>query len=410
MSPRAKSTSAANLPVWRMLAVMCWLALAAGCMSFGERRTPAFTSVATAPVHLPARIISNFLLIEAQQADGKTYRFMIDTGSSATLVSPAVASALGKKPRKDAPPHILHVRSADGRDVELPAVTLRLLVLGGARFEQVPAGINDFSDLSNHLGVQIDGILGFPLFRDTILTLDYPAVQIGIAPNPLLGASPPKPSPRTSTLTFDNETATPLVPVQMGTESFVVLIDTGSDAGLTMNPAGLHPRFASGPRTGTLVTTLGGDRRQLVGRLAQNVSIGTQLVQQPVVDLTEQLSSLGGELLRHFTLTFDQRRNLVTLVRDSDGPVQIPARRTTGLAFRRFPAYWRVLALVPDTPGSALPVQTGDLCVRVNGEPVSQWDYERYATLLRTATKITYTFLTGPKEQDFDVSVEDLVP
>ncbi len=395
---------------WLLLTTSLWLLLLSGCATFGDRRAPGFTSVALEPVRLPARIVSNFFLIEAKQTDGKTYRFMIDTGSSATLVSPAVAAALGQRERKSAPPRTLRVRSADGHDVDLPAITLRQLVLGGARFERVPAAVNDFADLSNHLGLQIDGVLGFPLFRGTVLTLDYPASQLGIEPNPLLLPPTPKPSPRTATFTFDNEQGTPLIPVQMGNESFVVLIDSGSDAGLTLNPAGLHPRFASGPRVGTLIASLGGDRRQLVGRLAQNIAIGTEQVQQPVVDLTEQLSSLGGELLRHFTLTFDQHRNLVTFVRESDGPVQIPARRSPGLAFRRYPAYWRVLALVPDTPGSALPVQAGDLCVRVNGEPVSQWDYERYAALLRTATKVTYTFLTGPKEQDFDVAVQDLVP
>ncbi len=86
------------------------------------------------------------------------------------------------------------------------------------------------------------------------------------------------------------------------------------------------------------------------------------------------------------------------------------ARRHTGLSFARAAVYWRVLSVIPDTPTAALPVQAGDLCVRINGEPVEKWGYERYAALLKTAAKITYTFLTGTKELDVEVPIFELVP
>ena len=274
----------------------------------------------------------------------------------------------------------------------------------------MPALEYDFSELSGHLGLQIDGMLGFTLFRDTLCTLDYPGARLELDPIPFLTPANPKPVARTATVNYDNGQATPLVTVQMGNESFVVLIDSGSDGSLSLNPAGLHPRFAQGPRHGNLAATLGGDRPQLVGRLAENITIGPQVIHEPVVDLTEQLSSLGGELLRHFKLTFDQRRNTVTLVRDTDGPVQMPPRRSTGISFQRLSTYWKVLNLIPDSPVTALSVQTGDLCIRINGEPVSAWDFERYTTLLKHATKVTYTFLNAAKEQDHEVPVFDLVP
>lgn len=382
--------------------------LITGCLS-RPGRSPGETHVEPQPVRLPARILSNFFLIEAAQTDGKTYRFMIDTGSSVTLVSPAAAAALKQKENRKTPPRTVPVRGARNVEVELPAVTLKHLQLGAAHFERVPAGIYDFSDLSAHLGLTIDGVIGFPLFRDTLLTLDYPAAQLEIAPNPVIAPAPVR-QPRTSIIPYNRELSTPLIPVQMGNESFFVLIDSGSDGGLALNPAGLHPRFVHGPRVGMIVSSLDGDKRQLVGRLDQNITVGTQLVQQPVVDLTEQLSSLGGELLRYFRITFDQQRHFVTLVRSTDGPVEMPGRRSTGLSFRRFPNYWRLLAVVPDTPNSDVPVQAGDLCVRINGELVEKWTFERYAELMKTAPKVTYTFLSGAKEADHEVKIFELVP
>jgi len=386
--------------------VLCLLI--SGCIS-SPGRAPAATRVEPQPVRVPAKILSHFFLVESGQADGKTYRFMIDTGSSVTLVSPALAAELKLKESRKNPPRTQPVRGANGREVELPAITLRHFRLGEAHFERVPAIVYDFSELSAHLGLAIDGVVGFPLFRDTLLTLDYPAAQLEIAANPVVIATPVR-QPRTSIIPYNRERATPHIPVQMDNESFFVLIDSGSDGGLALNPAGLHPRFIQGPRIGMIVSSLDGDKRQLVGRLDQNITIGTQLVQQPVVDLTEQLSSLGGELLRHFRITFDQQRHLVTLVRSTDGPVQMPGRRSTGLSFRRFPNYWRLLAVVPDTPNSALPVQPGDLCVRINGELVDKWTFERYAEAVKADPRITYTFLSGSKETDYEVQVFELVP
>jgi hypothetical protein len=393
--------------------VLCFLAalcfLTAGCVSSG-RRSPGRTVVQTATAVLPARIISHFFVVESKWSDGKTYRFLVDTGSTATLVTPELAKRFALKERKGTPARKVHVRSANGGEVDLTAVTLGELRLGDATFERVPALIFDFTDLSSHLGLTIDGIIGFPVFRDTILTMDYPGQRLVIAPYPLTAPAPLKQSARVSTIAFNNEQGTPLIPLQMGNESFIVLVDSGSDGSLSINPIGLHPRFANGPRVGTLISSLQGDRRQLTGRLDQDVLIGSHTIQKPVVDLTDQLSSIGGEFLAHFVLTFDQRRNQVTFIRDADGPVTMEPRRSTGLSFARGPVYWRVLTVIPDTPTARLAVQAGDLCIRINGELVDKWDYERYAALLKSAPAITYTFLAGTKETDVEVKVFELVP
>jgi len=395
-------------PLWLLLIIGCAFSTS-GCINYG-RRTPARTVLENKTTTLPARVISNFFVVESKLSDGKTYRFIVDTGSTSTLVSPELAKRFALKERRGAPRRKIHVRSANGGEIDLESITLKQLNLGDALFERVPALIFDFADLSGHLGLPIDGIVGFPVFRNTLLTMDYPGQKLVIASYPQFAPPVPSPSPRLSTIAFNNEQGTPLIPIQMGNESFIVLIDSGSDGSLSLNPVGLHPHFANGPRVGTLISSLQGDRRQLTGRLNQDVLIGTHTIQKPVVDLTDQLSSIGGEFLRHFVVTFDQGRNQVTLVRDAEDAVTMEPRRSTGLSFARSAVYWRILTVIPDTPTAKLPVQAGDLCVRINGELVAQWSYDRYADLLKTADKITYTLLVGAKETDVEVPVFELVP
>jgi predicted aspartyl protease len=357
---------------------------------------------------VPARVVAHFFLVESRQDDGRVRTFLVDTGSTATLVSAEFADGVADRPRRKSRVPV-RVRGAHGGEAEFDSVTLRKLWLGDTAFPNVSALIYNLSELSNHLGVPLDGVIGFPLFRQSLVTLDYPGGRLVIAPRPAAPITPPS-SAHSSTLTYNVEKGTPLIPVQMGNESFVALIDTGSDSTLTLNPAGLRPQFVNGPRPGGLVGSLAGDRQMFVGRLGQNILIGDLLIAQPVIDLTDQLSSLGGEILRNFRLTFDCSRNLVTFQRESTAPVQIEPRRSSGLSFFRQPAYWRVLGVVPDTPAANLPVQAGDLCVRINGEAVSRWTQERFQNLLRTSARITFTMLEGSYEHDLEVPVIDLVP
>ncbi len=392
-----------------LLLLGCAVLLSApGCLGPSGTRSPGRTTVQPKAALLPARIVSNFFLVEAKQADGHTYRFLIDTGSRATLVSAALAHSLRTKDKAGSP-GMVRLSGAMADELELEAATLKSLRLGDATFEQVSVLIYDFTEFSGQLGLPLDGVIGFPIFRDTVLTLDYPGARLMLAP-PGAEAGRPAPVPGTTTVACNNEDSSPLIPVQLGNESFIALLDSGSDGGLSLNPTGLHPRFASGPRAGVMVSSLGGDHQQRVGRLSQDLLVGSIRLEQPVTDLTDQLSSLGGEFLKHFTVTFDQRNSRVTFRRGDGAPVRMASRRNTGLSFSRTPVYWRVLAVVPDTPAARTPVQTGDLCVRINGEPVEKWGAERYAALLRTAPEITYTFLQGPKETELKVPVIDLVP
>ncbi|MGA3006727.1 MAG: aspartyl protease family protein [Opitutaceae bacterium] len=366
---------------------------------------PRLTRLQAQHIELPAQTISNYLIVETRWDKKGPYHFIIDTGASVTLISPELAARYADTSAPPIPATQVRVKSADGSTTLLPPVTLRRFSLGQARFERVPALVYDCGALSAHFGVKIDGILGFPLFRDTLLTLDYPRSRVLLDPE-----TSPAPVRPGSTIPFDNASRTPLIPVMLGDDTFIVLIDSGSDGGLNLNPAGLHATFDYGPRPGLAVTTLTDARPQQVGRIAQSLHVGAYAFMHPVVALTDDLSSLGGAALKNFTVTFDQRRSQVTFYRESSAPILTPSRRSAGLSFDKSPVYWRVTNVVPGSPAEGAGVQPGDLCTRINGEPIANWDLRRYEELTANAKSITFTFLRGTRQQDISVAVFDLVP
>lgn len=398
MKPRARS-------LLSLVLVASVLLLTAGCTMFRrEMPRPGRTVLGSPLVIVPATTLSNYLVVETKWDKHGPYHFLIDTGASVTLVSPALAA---RYVAKDAPPPatpLVRVKSEDGATALLNATTLRRIEVGGARFENVQALIYDCAEISAHLGVQIDGILGFPLFRETLLTLDYPQSRILMQPR---NAAPLLPG---TAISFNNDRKTPIIPLSLGDETFIALIDSGSDAGLNLNPAGLTPQFAVAPRPGATIATLSGDREQRIGRLAQTLMIGDYAVEKPVVDLTDELTSIGGGLLRNFTVTFDQEHNRATFYRDSHTSVPPAPFLYSGISFDKTPAYWRVASVVPGSPAEAAGVQPGDLVTRIEGEPVVKWNVGRYEQLVNRGGEIAFTFLNGTQETEKRIKVFDLVP
>ncbi len=387
-----------------LLSLALCLLLAGGCASIRrEPPRPGRTTLESPLVILPAQNIGHYLLVEARWDRYGPYRFIVDTGSSVTLMSPSLVRRYpGRQPV--VPGKRVRVAGADGMATELPAASLRRLELGDARFDDVPVLVYDPAPLSAHLGVKVDGVLGFPLFREVLLTLDYPGSRLLLQP---VKTTTLVPGARVG---FDDTRKTPLVPIHLGDRSVIALIDSGSDAAFSLNPVGLEPKFIWGPRLGATIGTLAGDRTQQIGRLAEAITVGGQLFDRPVVDLTDELSSIGGAVLKYFVVTFDQERNHVTFYRSSHEPIVSASRRSAGASFNKTPAYWRVVGIVPGSPAENAGMQIGDLVIRINGELVARWNLPRYEQLVAAGGEITFTFLLGNNETEKIVGVFELVP
>jgi hypothetical protein len=410
MTRFAVKTSGRLRDGWRRPALVLALLVLAGCTSIPFRREPTppgRTTLSSPLVQLPAQLLGNLFVVEAKWDKFGPYRFVVDTGSSVTLMSPTLVKRYGEEVRP-ADARVaggrVRVAGADGGVLELPAAAVSRLELGEARFENVPVLVYDCSTLSSHLGVRIDGVLGFPLFRETLLTLDYPGRRLLLQPADSAALVPG------SVVPFDDGRKTPLVRLRLGDVQFAALVDSGSEADFSINPAGLSPAYATPPREGTLVATLAGDRSQRVARLRDPLQLGDQVFPRPIVELTDALSSLGGGALRHFTLTFDQRRDRLFLQRVGGALSAAAPRRSLGLSFAKLPAYWRVASVLDSSPAAQAGIRAGDLVVRIEGEPVANWDRRRLDEAIVSRATLTLTLLNGSLETDRVVAAFDLVP
>ncbi len=354
-------------------------------------------------VEFPMQILGGLAVIETEGEDGP-WRFLIDTGASRTLVSPEFAIRYLQRPADPNPPKVW-LRDVTGRAVPVESVMLEKIDFGPANFRNVRALVYDCSELSDHLGVQIDGVLGFTLFANARLTLDYPGRRVVMSsltdPEPLRG----------DVLPFTVHNDVPYVQLSLGSRSLVTLIDTGSDGSLNLDPAGLDLDFASPPRAGTLIGTLHGNHTQIVARLAKTLTIGRHQLIQPIADLSGQLTSIGGEILQHFEVTFDQSANRVAFYRPNDNlRVITPPKLSAGLSFSKARAYWKINGVVADSPADLAGFRVGDLVSRINGDAVENWDLERFRQLVDAGGTIHYMLIKGRDEVPLAAETFVLVP
>ena len=366
---------------------------------------PEHTSLKGDATSIPANIVAGYFIVEVKWDKYGPWRFLVDTGSSVTLLSADYVARYPAVTRDGSSTRPVAVRSASGAIDTLTPATVRVIKLGGAQFENVPVLVYNCADLSAHFGMKIDGVIGFPLFRDTVFALDYPQARLVVyrpkAARPAAGA----------TIAFNNEKRAPIIPVQLGAETISALIDTGCDGALQLNPVGLNPppAFAQPPRPGATIGTFAGERMQATGRLAPELRIGAYTIASPVADITDQLSSLGSAILKNYRITFDQKNSNVTFYRAAAAPLVLGAQHSSGLGFTKTPAYWRVASVVPGSPAETAGVHAGDIVSRVNGEPVSEWPLRRYDELVQRAREITFTFVLGERENPVVISTFDLV-
>ncbi len=117
---------------------------------------------------IPAYRVGHYLLVQGSANDRAQGYFMVDTGASSTVVAPRAASSVlpsgfGQE---------VSLRDARGpiRGATLAPVSLKV---AGRQWWDTQAVTLDLADLSRQTGVEILGVLGFPLLRQAAVVINY---------------------------------------------------------------------------------------------------------------------------------------------------------------------------------------------------------------------------------------------
>ncbi len=235
---------------------------------------PERTDLPWNPVYQAMDMADGIPIIEAGVNGKGPFRFYLDTATPHTLLDRRFAEELG-------------ARAVGGSDGSAPSVTVETLSIGNAAFSGVQARIVDLTD-SGRSPDRAVGVLGFRLFSECLLTLDYPEKRVIVERGQLL---------------FPD-----------GKEVLDLIIkDDSPFALLTLGPINLETCLDSGSTRSLVVPGKIGKRlgraEESTDPIASSATIGSHTIADPEVIVNDSVphAVAGSEFLRSFSLTFDQK-------------------------------------------------------------------------------------------------------
>lgn len=257
------------------------------------------TSLATPVVRVPFDSSVRYVAVDVLIDGTGPYRFNVDTGASlAGAIDVTLAHRLGLR-------EVGRARNTDGTGavVDRPIVRADSLVVGHAEFRAVRLLVEDFEWVSPAGSPPTNGLLGFPLFAELLLTIDYPRRELVLRS----GSLPTEPS--ATTLGFELDAGVPAIELGIGADRFAAIVDTGNPTALTLPHSfrklvstKLPPRIVAHGRSAYHSFAYLGAPLAAPLRLAGTTFDDVGVMFAPAFDAP----LLGYELLRHFAVTFDQ--------------------------------------------------------------------------------------------------------
>ena len=347
------------------------------------------------------------------EIDGVSVRFLIDTGSTGTVVDSALARHLGLR-LTEAVPLQSPYSMAEGH-----SVTAREIRIGRQRWYDIPLVCQDLGQLSLVEGTPISGVLGTDLLATIKVRLSYSSGRAQVV------TTIPEHS---SMLTLRRVQGQYFVPVTIGPLTLEMLLDTGTNMTALSStvwealPSWWKPaRVLEGIKssanpTGSIVACVPTFR---LGEIAVNQ---IELRDHPVRIIKPSSSGifatpafaglLGGDALEGFEATLDLQHASIYLTPDEAFRPDPYEFVTVGIQFfKSDPQAFSVAAVWKNSPAEAAGVLVGDRILSVNGHASRDLDVQTFADQLHgpVGTPIVIEIKRAARRMVLRMKTRDLV-
>jgi len=273
--------------------------------------------------------------------------------------------------------------------------------VGDVELGTIKASVLQLRTLSRAVGRDLDGILGFPAFREVLLTLDYPSEEIRVARGGL-------PAPDGREILADRGSKRPFVDAEVYGRRMKILVDSGATGGFALLPSKGF-RWSEQPRPMKTAVGAGQVTVRKGGRLADPIQFGPVDFEAPIVTLVGDEALAGWQVLRHYVLTFDQKNKRVRMQGQGSDPIRLAPWVGMGLGFHPRSGGLEVVKVFAATSAAAAGLLAGDLVVAIDGTPV----YDRGCADPRgepAGRRKLLTYLRDGVQAEAEIVTEILIP
>ncbi len=256
-------------------------------------------------VDLPMKSRGLMPAVEVMVNGKGPFLFAIDTGAGGLArVDSSLMKQLGLKT-------VGQAQAGDGSGQNtrtLDVVRLDSLKVGDIEFKDVEGITRDYNTSPNL--PKIDGILGFNLFAEYLLTLDFPAKRVRIESGELPKAN------AENIVNFENPNGIAVVEISVGSQKVKADIDSGNLVSGFILPTAIVEKssLASQPVVVGRARTVSNDVEIKQVRLKDSIRLASFEFKEPTVSYPAlSVANFGAASMQNFALTFDQKNKRVRL-------------------------------------------------------------------------------------------------
>jgi hypothetical protein len=348
---------------------------------------------------VPLRLFGSALLVEASLEGGDPLWFFVDTGAPISAIDPSLTK---NSPSAKHSKLKIGVGGATEGKSSSNVVRVDGLKLGDVVFDRIIAIELDMTPIEEVLGLELGGILGLSVFEDFLLTLDYPKQQLYLEKGELPAAD--QKQILSYTLLEDHM----MISLLYQGKSVPVAIDSGCNSAIYL-PNEKEKVFAFNSSPVVAGTALGatGEAEVRAGRVSGPVSLGSFVVSDPLITFAKtDLALLGGPILRHFSLTIDQKNQLVQFVQEAPREITIPPLRKF-ISLKKKNGQWMIDSV---RESNAPYLMIGDVIVSVNDRDASPMDYADWELLIDGTEPVRLVLLRAGEKRELTIQSEVIVP
>jgi hypothetical protein len=292
---------------------------------------------------------------------------IVDTGAATYVISDIIAA---KNHLKQLGKGRKHVDAHGTRGRSLDIVQIDELKLGNVVLSDFAAFV-----LRDEQLPQIDKrpmvVLGRALLADCRVTLNYPGLTVALEP-----ASKQPIAPGALTLYAGDP---PRIPAKVGGRNLMMGLDTGCSRGITLPWSWRTKLPLERPPAETFISRSAfGSRQVWAARLDGDFVLAGHVLHRPIVSFIAENENpvLGGEVLRYFIVTIDQRTPQVLFRRPAGQtkPIEMPSVCDFGLNLSYGPGSTPTIAgVTPATDAAAQGIAAGDTLLAIDGTPAEEF-------------------------------------
>jgi hypothetical protein len=330
---------------------------------------------------IPVTIAGGAVLVPVQIND-RTFNFLLDTGSSRSIIDPVTAANLGLS--SEGTQRI----QKNFRNLVVDITEVSKLAIGTHEFNRAPLDELTLAPISKALGTAVDGVLGNDILQQLTFKLCYSKKTLLVGPLLKLGTLGQPLALRQS----ENQFFVSVTLIGVPTE---LVLDTGTNStNLSWKTWERLARVWTPKQIVEGIARAGNPTSQVILVCLPSLKLGNDVLPDQAVRAQQQSDAgafssedfggiLGSDILQQFEVTFDLRNSTIFLRPDTRYKRDPYRYVTIGIQIANNPqGGFEIMSVWKDSPAARAGVQQGDILKAVDGKPVETLTAQQVSSML----------------------------